>query len=101
MKASTVRGHARMLRRCCEGATLADAVPDHVPDFNWVIVADLPALTLNRIAADHAAWRLVRSGREWIAEQRASTAGGRCSAAPCILVPPCLPSPARRPPRDR
>lgn len=77
MKGSTVRGHARMLRRCCEGATLADAVPDHVPDFDRVVVADLPALTMNRIAADHAAWRLARSLREWIDEQRASPARGR------------------------
>lgn len=77
MKASTVRGHARQLRRICEGATLADAVPSHVPDFNRVIVADLPPLTLDRIAADHAAWRLVRSGREWIAEQRAIYRRGR------------------------
>lgn len=72
MKASTVRGHARMLRRICDGVSLADAVPDHVPDFARVVVADLPRLTLTRIEADHAAWRLVRSGREWIAEQRAA-----------------------------
>lgn len=68
MKASTGIRHARVLRRITEGATLADIVPDHVPDFDRVLVRDLPRLTIAIIGASYQADKLATWLREWIDE---------------------------------